>query len=106
MENVQSKTYFQCKDNHGMFVRQSQLTLLDEYGTPIGELASPSPGTSAATTPDDSAKSRSKLSSSRLSLVSSRSQGDFPDKDDSSYSKELSTSQQSEPASKRASFIE
>jgi hypothetical protein len=45
--------------------------------------------------------------SSRLSLVSSRSQGDFPGKDDSGIGKDLSSLQQtSEPTSKRASFIE
>jgi hypothetical protein len=45
--------------------------------------------------------------SSRLSLVSSRSQGEFPGKDDSGYGKDLSNLEQtSEPTSKRASFIE
>ncbi|CAG2064136.1 unnamed protein product, partial [Timema podura] len=47
---------------------------------------------------------------SRLSLVGSRSQGDFPQKDDSAAStpaRETSMLQQaSEPPSKRASFIE
>lgn len=45
-----------------MFVRQSQLTLLDDAGTPISDAGSPSPGTSTATTPDDGGKSRSRLS--------------------------------------------
>jgi hypothetical protein len=45
-----------------MFVRQSQLTLLDDHGTPVGDAASPSPSASTATTPDDSGKSRSRLS--------------------------------------------
>ncbi|XP_021939301.1 LOW QUALITY PROTEIN: dynactin subunit 1-like [Zootermopsis nevadensis] len=140
---VQGKSYFQCKENHGMFVRQSQLTLLDDSGIPISDATSPSPGASTATTPDDGGKSRSRLSSirrkaepttvrrksspahgprtkqekmrtipgrktsSRLSLVSSRSQGDFPGKDDSGFGKDLSNLQQtSEPTSKRASFIE
>jgi hypothetical protein len=44
-----------------MFVRQSQLTLLDDSGTPISD-TSPSPGASTATTPDDGGKSRSRLS--------------------------------------------
>jgi hypothetical protein len=44
-----------------MFVRQSQLTLLDESGTPISDVGSPSPGTSTATTPDEGGKSRSRL---------------------------------------------
>nr|CAD7426657.1 unnamed protein product [Timema monikensis] len=107
--SVQGKTYFQCKENHGMFVRQSQLTLLDESGAPIGEISSPLSGASTATTPDEG-RPRPRLSSSRLSLVGSRSQGDFPQKDDSAAStpaRETSTLQQaSEPPSKRASFIE
>nr|CAD7256636.1 unnamed protein product [Timema shepardi] len=112
--SVQGKTYFQCKENHGMFVRQSQLTLLDESGVPIGEISSPLSGASTATTPDEG-RPRPRLSSgfdhsSRLSLVGSRSQGDFPQKDDSAAStpvRETSTLQQaSEPPSKRASFIE
>jgi len=45
-----------------MFVRQSQLTLLDDAGTPVGDAGSPSPGTSTASTPDDGGKSRSRLS--------------------------------------------
>jgi hypothetical protein len=45
--------------------------------------------------------------SSRLSLVSSRSQGDFLGKDDHGYGNDMPNPQQtSEPASKRASFIE
>lgn len=104
---VQGKSYFQCKENHGMFVRQSQLTLLDDAGTPISEAGSPSPGTSTATTPDDGGKLRSRLSSSRQSLVSSRSQGEFPGRDDPGYGKDMPDLQQtSEPTSKRASFIE
>nr|CAD7194602.1 unnamed protein product [Timema douglasi] len=107
--SVQGKAYFQCKENHGMFVRQSQLTLLDESGVPIGEISSPLSGASTATTPDEG-RPRPRLSSSRLSLVGSRSQGDFPQKDDSAAStpvRETSTLQQaSEPPSKRASFIE
>jgi hypothetical protein len=43
-------------------VRQSQLTLLDDSGTPISDIGSPSPGTSTATTPDEGGKSRSRLS--------------------------------------------
>lgn len=45
-----------------MFVRQSQLTLLDDSGTPVSDATSPSPGASTATTPDDGGKSRSRLS--------------------------------------------
>jgi len=45
-----------------MFVRQSQLTLLDDAGTPISDAGSPSPGTSSASTPDDGGKSQFRLS--------------------------------------------
>uniref|UniRef100_T1J0Z5 Dynactin subunit 1 n=1 Tax=Strigamia maritima TaxID=126957 RepID=T1J0Z5_STRMM len=34
--NVQGKAYFQCKDNHGIFVRQSQLLLLDDDTSELG----------------------------------------------------------------------
>ena len=45
--------------------------------------------------------------SSRQSLVSSRSQGEFPGRDDPGYGKDMPDLQQtSEPTSKRASFIE
>jgi hypothetical protein len=43
-------------------VRQSQLTLLDDFGTPVSDAASPTPSASTATTPDDGGKSRSRLS--------------------------------------------
>lgn len=43
-------------------MRQSQLTLLDDFGTPISDATSPTPGASTATTPDDGGKSRSRLS--------------------------------------------
>jgi hypothetical protein len=43
-------------------VRQSQLTMLDDSGTPVSDATSPSPGASTATTPDDGGKSRSRLS--------------------------------------------
>lgn len=105
---VQGKTYFQCKDNYGMFVRQSQLTLLDELGAAVKDYGSTS-NISSATAADDGSKNRSRLSSSRLSLASSRSQSEFSNKDDSSPSatgKELPTPSASEPASKRSSFIE
>ncbi|GAB6024917.1 Dynactin subunit 1 [Chamberlinius hualienensis] len=55
---IEGKTYFQCADNHGLFVRQSQLTILDD------ELVSSSEGTAtgsgqatpAATTPSNEEK--------------------------------------------------
>ncbi|XP_063233174.1 dynactin subunit 1 isoform X2 [Bacillus rossius redtenbacheri] len=101
---VKGKTYFQCKDNHGMFVRQAQLTLLDEGG----DATTPSSG---ATSPDDAKISRSKLSSSRLSLASSRSQGDSTSSRDDSLAgtpmRESASPQQApDTPAKRASFVE
>ncbi|XP_076372177.1 dynactin subunit 1-like isoform X2 [Tachypleus tridentatus] len=65
--SVQGKSYFQCPDSHGIFVRQSQLKVFDDGynrrsvgGTPS---PSPSPSTSspnlAATTPQDESMRRS-----------------------------------------------
>lgn len=53
---------YQCAENHGMFVRQSQLILLDEAGNRT-EPASPSSAGSSATTPDETsaARARSRL---------------------------------------------
>ncbi|XP_067011702.2 dynactin subunit 1 isoform X2 [Anabrus simplex] len=104
---VQGKTYFQCKENHGIFVRQAQLTLLDDAGTPVSDASTPlssASTASTATTPDDGGRTRPRLSSSRLSLVSSRSQGDFNKEE--GPTKEGSSPSASEPTSKRASFIE
>ncbi|XP_013781002.1 dynactin subunit 1-like isoform X2 [Limulus polyphemus] len=64
---VQGKSYFQCPDSHGIFVRQSQLKVFDDGsnrrsmgGTPS---PSPSPSTSSpnltATTPQDESMRRS-----------------------------------------------
>ncbi|XP_056005085.1 dynactin subunit 1-like isoform X4 [Ostrea edulis] len=44
---VQGKTYFTCNPNHGIFVRQSQITVLDEgTGTPASIPASKLPSSS------------------------------------------------------------
>lgn len=106
---VDGKVYFQCKDNYGSFVRQSQLALLDESGNRI-ELASPSPSGSTATSPDDtpktSAMARSRLSSSRQSLTG-RSRGDSRSREDVTASMlPTPTQHPSDPTPKRASFIE
>ncbi|CAK9794755.1 Dynactin subunit 1 [Anthophora plagiata] len=70
---IKNQSYFKCAENHGMFVRQSQLILLDEAGNRT-EPASPSSAGSSATTPDEisAARARSRLNSSRLSLAGSR----------------------------------
>ncbi|XP_043502532.1 dynactin subunit 1 isoform X4 [Polistes fuscatus] len=72
---VKGQQYFKCPDNHGMFVRQTQIILLDESGNRT-DLASPSSAGSSATTPDEGSavRARSRLNSSRLSLVGSKTQ--------------------------------
>lgn len=64
--SVQGKVYFQCEDNYGMFVRPSQVVLLDEFGRPME--------VKETTTSDDASgsKARSRNSTSRISLASSR----------------------------------
>lgn len=53
-------------------MRQSQLTWLDDSGTPVSDVMSPTPGASTATTPDDGGKSRSRLSRcAKISLLNS-----------------------------------
>uniref|UniRef100_A0A1B6KU69 Dynactin subunit 1 n=1 Tax=Graphocephala atropunctata TaxID=36148 RepID=A0A1B6KU69_9HEMI len=104
---VQGKNYFQCRENYGMFVRQAQLTIIDEFGNRVEVLQSgASPAYSTATSPDDPPRSglRSRLSSSRQSL-SSRSRGDYQSREDVTMSA-APTQHISEPPSKRASFIE
>ncbi|VVC37313.1 Hypothetical protein CINCED_3A019391 [Cinara cedri] len=59
-----SKTYFECDENHGIFVRQSHLTLIDETGARFDMSAS-----TESLTPKSSVKSR--ISSSRQSLAGS-----------------------------------
>ncbi|XP_076632300.1 dynactin subunit 1 isoform X2 [Colletes latitarsis] len=61
---IKGQSYFKCAENHGMFVRQSQLILLDEAGNRT-EPASPSSAGSSATTPDEAsvARARSRLNS-------------------------------------------
>ncbi|XP_035742327.1 dynactin subunit 1-like isoform X2 [Vespa mandarinia] len=92
---VKGQQYFKCPDNHGMFVRQGQIILLDESGNRT-DLASPSSAGSSATTPDEGSAVRARsrlnrvrrktspaqinrqqsdrLSGSRLSLVGSKTQ--------------------------------
>ncbi|CAK9807538.1 Dynactin subunit 1 [Anthophora quadrimaculata] len=65
---IKNQSYFKCAENHGMFVRQSQLILLDEAGNRT-EPASPSSAGSSATTPDEISAARAR---SRLNSVSTR----------------------------------
>ncbi|XP_059468998.1 dynactin subunit 1 isoform X2 [Neocloeon triangulifer] len=57
---LQNKQYFQCEENHGMFVRHSQLTILDDSGQPM-ESSGGSP--SSSTTPTGRTSSVSRKSS-------------------------------------------
>ncbi|XP_076395255.1 dynactin subunit 1 isoform X2 [Megachile rotundata] len=65
---IKGQSYFKCAENHGMFVRQSQLILLDEAGNRT-EPASPSSAGSSATTPDETSAARAR---SRLNSISTR----------------------------------
>ncbi|KAK9308816.1 hypothetical protein QLX08_001247 [Tetragonisca angustula] len=109
---IKGQCYFKCAENHGMFVRQSQLILLDEAGNRT-EPASPSSAGSSATTPDETsaARARSRLNSSRLSLAGSRTLLSAPSTESLSGSqherKDGGESLIPAPTStKRASFIE
>ncbi|XP_054004461.1 dynactin subunit 1 isoform X2 [Hylaeus anthracinus] len=118
---IKGHSYFKCAENHGMFVRQSQLILLDEAGNRT-EPVSPSSAGSSATTPDEAsvARARSRLNSthrrneptaSRLSLAGSRTLLSAPSTESLSGSqherKDGGESLIPAPTStKRASFIE
>ncbi|XP_033327660.1 dynactin subunit 1 isoform X2 [Megalopta genalis] len=118
---IRGQPYFKCPENHGMFVRQSQLVLLDETGNRT-EPVSPSSAGSSATTPDEAsvARARSRLNStprrneptaSRLSLAGSRTLLSAPSTESLSGSqherKDGGESLIPAPTStKRASFIE
>ncbi|XP_017892569.1 dynactin subunit 1 isoform X2 [Ceratina calcarata] len=120
--SVKGTSYFKCAENHGMFVRQSQLVFLDEAGNRT-EPASPSSAGSSATTPDETsaARARSRLNSistrrrneptaSRLSLAGSRTLLSAPSTESLSGSHERKDGGESlipaPTSTKRASFIE
>ncbi|XP_033220366.1 dynactin subunit 1 isoform X2 [Belonocnema kinseyi] len=65
---IKGQVYFKCAENYGMFVRQSQVILLDESGNRTDPV-SPSSAGSSATTPDDSGAARAR---SRLNSISVR----------------------------------
>ncbi|XP_015111806.1 dynactin subunit 1 isoform X2 [Diachasma alloeum] len=63
---IKDKSYFQCAENHGMFVRQTQVVLLDSAGN-RQDPTSPGSTGSTATTPDDgAARARSRLNSTSI----------------------------------------
>ncbi|KAG8234046.1 hypothetical protein J437_LFUL014771, partial [Ladona fulva] len=61
---VMQKTYFECKENHGTFVRQSQISIIDGTSTEPTTPSTPSTS-SSVTTPSSEDKSRIRASSLR-----------------------------------------
>ncbi|CAG5075497.1 Similar to DCTN1-p150: Dynactin subunit 1 (Drosophila melanogaster) [Cotesia congregata] len=106
---VKGQSYFKCSENYGMFVRQSQLIILDDAGNKVDT----SLNTSSISTPDEAgaARARSRLTSSRVSLTGSRTQLSYPSPETSSASqherKDTNESGIPVPTTiKRASFVE
>ncbi|XP_025206308.1 dynactin subunit 1 isoform X2 [Melanaphis sacchari] len=72
-----SKTYFECEENHGIFVRQSHLTLIDETGARFDMSASTESLVPKSSVKSRISSSRQSLSgSSRLSLVAPKNKDD------------------------------
>lgn len=61
---VRGHAYFTCEENHGVFVRQTQIQLLDSEDNPME--------TSITSTSEEPKHTKTRLSSSRTSLASSR----------------------------------
>lgn len=106
---VQGKTYFQCPDDHGIFVRLSQLALVDDESSEGPETSgktTPATGVSTASTPIADEKKVLRISLSKTPI------DDGEKKNISATARDLSTAttpksgSTSTPASKRASFIE
>ncbi|XP_008183205.1 dynactin subunit 1 isoform X3 [Acyrthosiphon pisum] len=72
-----SKTYFECEENHGIFVRQSHLTLIDETGARFDMSASTESLVPKSSVKSRISSSRQSLSgSSRLSLIAPKNKDD------------------------------
>ncbi|XP_015375874.1 PREDICTED: dynactin subunit 1 isoform X2 [Diuraphis noxia] len=72
-----SKTYFECEENHGIFVRQSHLTLIDETGARFDMSASTESLAAKSSVKSRISSSRQSLSgSSRLSLIAPKNKDD------------------------------
>lgn len=96
---VQGKSYFSCPDNHGIFVRQSQLSVLEESSTGSSMTATPTSSKlpSAGSSEDLSKqKKQNRLSMSGLRPPSSRTGGD-----NAASSGPASKSKESSPAASR-----
>ncbi|KAJ8686968.1 hypothetical protein QAD02_022762 [Eretmocerus hayati] len=63
---IKGQFYFKCSENHGMFVRQTQLILIDESGNRTEPVSPPTVATSGPSTPDEAgaSRARSRLTSS------------------------------------------
>ncbi|CAI6368272.1 unnamed protein product [Macrosiphum euphorbiae] len=72
-----SKTYFECEESHGIFVRQSHLTLIDETGARFDMSASTESLVPKSSVKSRISSSRQSLSgSSRLSLIAPKNKDD------------------------------
>ncbi|XP_063689009.1 dynactin subunit 1-like isoform X4 [Bolinopsis microptera] len=70
---VQGKSYFKCKPNHGIFVRQNQVALVKSPAKPKTSVTSKGTSRSGTSTPKGTAtKTSAKGSSSRLSAPSAK----------------------------------
>ncbi|XP_034942305.1 dynactin subunit 1-like isoform X2 [Chelonus insularis] len=85
---IKGQTYFKCAENHGMFVRQSQIIIIDDTGNKV-DPTSPGGGNNTGSDDAGAARARSRLTStslrrrneptsSRLSLAGSRTQLSAP----------------------------
>lgn len=98
---VQGKQYFQCKENHGIFVRPSQLCMITDSGSRIDLSSSV---TSVASSDDGSAVSTPVSSVPTATRISSISR--LPTSSRSKKSKSREELTRSTPNIKRASFVE
>ncbi|CAH1099765.1 unnamed protein product [Psylliodes chrysocephalus] len=113
--SVKGQEYFKCEENHGMFVKESQVLPLDEHGKPM-QIQTPSKELppskiarsrqsvsrmSLASSRQSLAGSRQSLSGSRQSLTGSRTQLESP-----SVDKQLDLNESVSQVPKRASFVE
>ncbi|XP_031635957.1 dynactin subunit 1 isoform X2 [Contarinia nasturtii] len=111
---IQGTAYFTCPENHGMFVRPTQLVPLDDAGNPIQEAAEEKPQRSRLSSSRVSlAGSRQSLSGSRTQLSSTPSERTTPSQSTTDLSKKAERRTMNSPpesvmpvSSKRESFVE
>ncbi|XP_058802610.1 dynactin subunit 1-like isoform X2 [Phymastichus coffea] len=121
---IKGQIYFKCAENHGMFVRQTQLIMIDDAGNRTDTVSPSSTAASGLNTPDEAgaSRARSRLTSaavrqrnqptaSRMSLAGSRTQLAAPSTENlSSIGHERKDGGESlipaPMSTKRASFVE